>query len=238
MQNSDAGGGGGFGGGYQEIMIPGSMVGLVIGRGGETIKQLQERSGAKMVIIQDGPGQELEKPLRISGEAQNVEHAKKLVYELIQERESYSANNRQGGAGGQPQQQYNNGGGEQAEIFVPKIAVGVVIGKRGDMIKRIQEETGCKLQLIQGRNEAPGDRRCVVQGSKSQIHEGIRMIEELIQNLSQREEQYGNRGSQGHYQSNEYAAAQPAEHYNSGQAYASTDYGVGPPTEQYNANWA
>lgn len=44
---------------YQEIMVPGSKVGLVIGKGGETIKMLQEKTGAKMVIIQDGPGQEL-----------------------------------------------------------------------------------------------------------------------------------------------------------------------------------
>lgn len=44
---------------YQEVMVPGSKVGLVIGKGGETIKNLQEKSGAKMVIIQDGPGQEL-----------------------------------------------------------------------------------------------------------------------------------------------------------------------------------
>lgn len=44
---------------YQEIMVPGSKVGLVIGKGGETIKMLQEKTGAKMVIIQDGPTQEL-----------------------------------------------------------------------------------------------------------------------------------------------------------------------------------
>lgn len=44
---------------YQEIMVPGAKVGLVIGKGGETIKMLQEKTGAKMVIIQDGPGQEL-----------------------------------------------------------------------------------------------------------------------------------------------------------------------------------
>ena len=50
--------------GIQEIMIPGIKVGLIIGKGGETIKQLQEKSGAKMVIIQDNPGQENEKPLR------------------------------------------------------------------------------------------------------------------------------------------------------------------------------
>ena len=44
---------------YQELMIPGGKVGLVIGKGGDTIKQLQEKTGAKMVIIQDGPNQEL-----------------------------------------------------------------------------------------------------------------------------------------------------------------------------------
>ena len=54
-------------------MVPGPKVGLIIGKGGETIKQLQEKSGAKMVIIQDGPSQEAEKPLRISGDPIKVD---------------------------------------------------------------------------------------------------------------------------------------------------------------------
>lgn len=62
-------------------MVPGPKVGLIIGKGGETIKQLQEKSGAKMVVIQDGPTQEQEKPLRISGEPQKVEVL--LIYELV-----------------------------------------------------------------------------------------------------------------------------------------------------------
>ena len=37
---------GGQNGTVQEIMIPAGKAGLVIGKGGETIKQLQERSGA------------------------------------------------------------------------------------------------------------------------------------------------------------------------------------------------
>ncbi|CAD7088041.1 unnamed protein product [Hermetia illucens] len=151
---------------YQEIMVPGPKVGLVIGKGGETIKMLQEKTGAKMVIIQDGPNQELIKPLRISGDPQKVEHAKSLVFELIQDKEQF----RGGGASG----------GEQAEVFVPKIAVGVVIGKGGDMIKKIQGETGCKLQFIQGKNDGPGDRRCIIQGTRQQVDEAKRMIEELI----------------------------------------------------------
>lgn len=184
-QHGDQGGNGNnmsnsFGGGgnyppYQEIMIPGPKVGLVIGKGGETIKMLQEKTGAKMVVIQDGPGQELEKPLRISGDPQKVEHAKQLVYELIQEKD--------------PQFQRNfNQGGEQAEVFVPKIAVGVVIGKGGDMIKKIQGETGCKLQFIQGRGDGPGDRRCLIQGTKQQVDEGKQMIEDLIDSVTRRNE--------------------------------------------------
>lgn len=42
----------------EEIMLPGPKVGLIIGKNGKTIKQLQEQSGAKMVVIQDGPNTE------------------------------------------------------------------------------------------------------------------------------------------------------------------------------------
>lgn len=38
-------------------MIPGAKVGLIIGKNGKTIKQLQEQTGAKMVVIQDGPNE-------------------------------------------------------------------------------------------------------------------------------------------------------------------------------------
>uniref|UniRef100_A0A1L8DHD1 Putative k-similarity type rna binding protein n=1 Tax=Nyssomyia neivai TaxID=330878 RepID=A0A1L8DHD1_9DIPT len=198
-------GSGSTGGGYpayQEMMIPGSKVGLVIGKGGETIKMLQEKTGAKMIVIQDGPGQELEKPLRISGDPQKVEHAKQLVYELIQEKEAFQNRGggfNHGGGSGTGHGAGGHGGGagggmmggpgnnEQMEVFVPKVAVGVVIGKGGDMIKKIQGETGCKLQFIQGRGDSPGDRRCYIQGSKQQVDDAKRMIDDLIENVMRRE---------------------------------------------------
>lgn len=73
--------------------------------------------------------------------------------------------------------------GEQCEIFVPKIAVGVVIGKGGDMIRKIQAECGCKLQFIQGKNDEPGDRRCLIQGSRQQVEDAKRTIDNLIENV-------------------------------------------------------
>ncbi|KAB7500828.1 Far upstream element-binding protein 3 [Armadillidium nasatum] len=112
---SGGGGGGGGGGGINtvEISIPGPKVGLIIGKGGETIKQLQEKSGAKMVIIQDGPQQESEKPLRITGDSQKVELAKQLVYDLIAEKEAQAAqfgNHRGRGRGGGPGFRGDRGG--------------------------------------------------------------------------------------------------------------------------------
>lgn len=197
---------------YEEIMVPGSKVGLIIGKGGETIKQLQERTGAKMVVVQEGPGQEMEKPLRISGDPQKVEHAKQLVYELIQDKgEGGQSNNRGGGGGGGGN--FNRGGhqdrdhggpgsgyggsphgGDSLEIFVPKQAVGVVIGKGGDMIKKIQNETGCRLQFLQTKNDGPGDRRCVIQGTKQQVDDGKRMIDDLIESVMRRQNGNGGQG--------------------------------------------
>ncbi|XP_059224833.1 far upstream element-binding protein 1 isoform X2 [Stomoxys calcitrans] len=220
---------------YQEIMIPGTKVGLVIGKGGDTIKQLQEKTGAKMVIIQEGPNQELIKPLRISGEPQKIEMAKQLVLDLIAQKDAQNqqaaANNRPGmgggGAGGMGANNgpngggnYNNfgaGGGESLEVFVPKIAVGVVIGKGGDMIRKIQQECGCKLQFIQGKHDEPGDRRCLIQGSRQQVDDAKRMIDGLIENVMQRNRNGSGGGGGGN------SGAQSTDNGNSNYGYG---YGV------------
>lgn len=195
---------------YQEIMIPGTKVGLVIGKGGDTIKQLQEKTGAKMVIIQDGPNQEIIKPLRISGDPQKIEHAKQAVLDLIAQKDlqaaALAARNNGGsvqGAGVGGSGGYNFGNtGEQCEVFVPKIAVGVVIGKGGDMIRKIQTECGCKLQFIQGKNDEPGDRRCLIQGTRQQVDDAKRMIDGLIENMMQRQQRNASGSSNGNMDGN------------------------------------
>ena len=76
----------------EEIMIPGSKVGLVIGKGGENIKMLQERACVKMVMIQDSniPSHQ-EKPLRITGEPARVAQAREMVFDLLAEKEAQAA---------------------------------------------------------------------------------------------------------------------------------------------------
>lgn len=156
-----------------EMMIPGPKVGLLIGKGGENIRNLQEKGGVKMVLIQDGPQQTThEKPLRITGDPQKVEFAKQMVADLLAQKDlerSFS---------------HSNGSGpHQEEIMVPRQAVGVVIGKGGDMIKRIQQDSGTRVQFIQGKEDIPGDKLCQITGSADQVQKAGNMIRDLIQSV-------------------------------------------------------
>jgi far upstream element-binding protein len=63
-----------------EMTIPGAKVGLIIGKGGETIRNLQDKSGTKMFILQENMFEECDKPLRIVGEPDLVE-VFKLLYD-------------------------------------------------------------------------------------------------------------------------------------------------------------
>ncbi|CAA9998463.1 unnamed protein product, partial [Nesidiocoris tenuis] len=70
----------------RDIMVPGRKVGLVIGRGGETINRLMHETGARMWVDQQSRTQDAEfKRLNIKGTAQQVEDALKLVNEIIGE---------------------------------------------------------------------------------------------------------------------------------------------------------
>ena len=45
---------------------------------------------------------------------------------------------------------YGTGSGGMQEVAVPRQAVGVVIGKGGEMIKKIQQDSGARVQFQQG----------------------------------------------------------------------------------------
>jgi len=67
-------------------MVAGHKVGLIIGKGGETIRHLQESTGAKIVVIQvsnESAEFDAEKPLRITGPPDSVERAKAMVSEIL-----------------------------------------------------------------------------------------------------------------------------------------------------------
>ncbi|KAH9761503.1 F17H15.1/F17H15.1 [Citrus sinensis] len=70
------------------MKIPNNKVGLVIGKGGETIKNMQARTGARIQVIplHLPPGDtSTERTVQIDGTSEQIESAKQLVNEVISE---------------------------------------------------------------------------------------------------------------------------------------------------------
>ncbi|KAL6983199.1 hypothetical protein U1Q18_016591 [Sarracenia purpurea var. burkii] len=68
------------------IQVPNEKVGLIIGKGGENIKNLQTRSGARIQLIpQHLPegDQSKERTVRVSGEKKQIEMAREMIKEVM-----------------------------------------------------------------------------------------------------------------------------------------------------------
>lgn len=154
-----------------ELMIPGTKAGVIIGKGGETIKQLQDELGVKMVIIQESNSpSNFDKPLRITGERVNCIKAKEKVLSLLAEKEG----------GGDF---YNNNHKTSIDIPVSRSMVGIVIGKGGEMIKKIQQESGARVQFrVEDETAALNSNRlCNITGNSEQMQTAIGLIQEIVE---------------------------------------------------------
>ncbi|KAM6954529.1 far upstream element-binding protein 3-like [Aplochiton taeniatus] len=174
--------GDGEGGGsiVQEMLIPASKVGLVIGRGGDTIKQLQERAGVKMMMIQDGPMPTgADKPLRISGDPYKIQQARELVLDIIREKDQGDFRT---GRNDFPARL----GGSSLDVAVPRFAVGIVIGRSGEMIKKIQSDSGVRIQFKPDDGISP-ERVAQVLGQPERCQHAVHLINELIHTAQERD---------------------------------------------------
>ncbi|KAG8509477.1 Far upstream element-binding protein 3 [Galemys pyrenaicus] len=171
----------------QELLIPASKVGLVIGKGGETIKQLQERTGVKMVMIQDGPMPTgADKPLRISGDPFKVQQAREMVLEIIREKDQADFRGVRGDFSSRM-------GGGSMEVSVPRFAVGIVIGRNGEMIKKIQNDAGVRIQFKPGgtwrrlNDGVSPERAAQVTGPPDRCQHAAHIIGELVLTAQERD---------------------------------------------------
>nr|XP_057921221.1 far upstream element-binding protein 2 [Doryrhamphus excisus]XP_057921222.1 far upstream element-binding protein 2 [Doryrhamphus excisus] len=167
-------------GSMQEMIIPAGKAGLIIGKGGETIKQLQERAGVKMILIQDGSQPpNVDKPLRIIGDPFKVQQAKEMVNEILRERDH---------AGFGDRNEYGSRiGGGGIDIAVPRHAVGVVIGRSGEMIKKIQSDAGVKIQFKPDDGTGP-EKIAHISGPPDQCQHAASIITDLLQSIRARDE--------------------------------------------------
>ena len=131
-----------------QINIPSGRVGLVIGRGGETIRDLQERTGAKVVIAQDNNSGTSERAVTIIGSEEAVARAKQMVLDIVDTaRGGFTGTAAAGLYGSGPGAAFGAGPGTKnaLPISIPEHCVGAVIGKRAETLKQIQSMSGARI---------------------------------------------------------------------------------------------
>ena len=134
-----------------QIMVHNSKIGLIIGRGGETVKDLQDRSGAKIFVNQDAKVDlsASEKPVTISGDPEAIKVAQSMINDILN---------------GGPPGSYAalSGGRPTLTVQIPEAAIGSVMGKRAEILKSIISASGGIKIFIEHAN-VPGTQNREVQ---------------------------------------------------------------------------
>ncbi|KAK3315557.1 hypothetical protein B0H66DRAFT_346991 [Apodospora peruviana] len=187
-----------------QIMVPDRTVGLIIGRGGETIRDLQERSGCHINIVGENKSINGLRPVNLIGSPAAARNAKELILEIV-DSDSRNGGNQAGnsrpprndnmGMGGGP-----GGGGHDKindSIYVPGDAVGMIIGKGGETIREMQNTTGCKINVSQSTGSGDAEREIGLVGSRDAINRAKQAIEEKVDAVRQKQAGGGGGGRGG-----------------------------------------
>uniref|UniRef100_A0A7N1A4L4 K Homology domain-containing protein n=1 Tax=Kalanchoe fedtschenkoi TaxID=63787 RepID=A0A7N1A4L4_KALFE len=207
----------GYQGSSKKIDIPNGRVGVIIGKGGETIKYLQLQSGAKIQITRDAEADRNcpTRPVELSGTPDQITRAEQLINDVLNEAES-------GGSGTVSRRFNGQSGGEEFNMMVPNSKVGLVIGKGGETIKTMQATTGARIQVIPLRLP-PGDtsieRLVKIEGTYDQIEQAKQLINEVTSDNRPR-----NQGMSGGYSQQGYQT-QPSGNWGQPGASMQQNYG-------------
>ncbi|KAH3753334.1 tudor and KH domain-containing protein-like [Dreissena polymorpha] len=142
-----------------EVAIPRKLVGTVIGRQGATIKELQEKSGARMNFKDNPQGEDADRTLIIRGSAENAQRAECLVREILADVPVLV----------------------EEVIMVPQYSLGRLIGKGGEVVRQMQRSSSCKIYIE--RTTGPNKdqpRKVTLTGTTEQIVIAKALIQEQL----------------------------------------------------------
>jgi far upstream element-binding protein len=169
-----SGASGAMGGASQVVDCDPGLVGRVIGRGGETIRDLQARSGARVQIDQNFPAGQPRK-ITITGTPETVQLAVRLLNDVM-ENGPNSGSGGGGGGGGPPQD-----GSVQEIIACEKAMVGRIIGHKGETINELQQRSGCRIQIDQNVPDHE-PRKIIISGTMENVPKGVAAVQDCMTN--------------------------------------------------------
>nr|XP_043614424.1 far upstream element-binding protein 1-like [Erigeron canadensis] len=170
----------------RKVDVPNNKVGVLIGKSGDTIRTLEQNSGARVHITRDSevdPGSTT-RPVEIVGSLESIKKAEKLIKDVIAEAD----------AGGSPllvakglSNLQSSAAVEQVQIQVPNDKVKFIIGKGGETIKNLQTRSGARIQCIPQHlpeGDQSKERTVKLTGDMRQIEMAKDLIIETINQTS------------------------------------------------------
>ncbi|KAF9571764.1 hypothetical protein EC968_000210 [Mortierella alpina] len=201
----------------EEMGVPGNLVGLIIGRGGENLKRIERETGCKVQFSQDGNPGDRERFVNIIGQPVGIADAKRQIQEIVT---SSQSGDRFGGAGGAGGGAYGGAagyggggsygmgggggggygrGGNTATMQIPSTKVGLVIGRGGETIRDLQDRSGARIAVTPSPMDQTSPSRTVsITGDDGAIERAKSFIEEIVNDMAPRG---GYGGGGGGYQS-------------------------------------
>ncbi|XP_033210747.1 insulin-like growth factor 2 mRNA-binding protein 1 isoform X2 [Belonocnema kinseyi] len=147
------------------ILVQSDMVGAIIGRQGSTIRQITQMTRARVDVHRKDNVGSLEKAITIYGNPENCTNACKKILEVMQ------------------QEATNTNKGEiTLKILAHNNLIGRIIGKGGNTIKRIMQDTDTKITVssINDINSFNLERIITVKGSIDNMSKAEAMISQKL----------------------------------------------------------
>ncbi|KAL3765235.1 hypothetical protein ACHAW5_010854 [Stephanodiscus triporus] len=141
--------------------VSASYVGRVIGKGGEMIRDLQARSGCRIDVDQNVPSG-APRIVTYRGTRASIDFAKQLVSMLCTERGKEA--------------DLPLGRASTKSLHIPGNVIGKIIGRGGEMIRKLQNESGAKIQVDHSMGQDGNHRLVTITGND----DAIRRAEEMM----------------------------------------------------------
>ncbi|KXS21631.1 hypothetical protein M427DRAFT_275205 [Gonapodya prolifera JEL478] len=185
----------------EEMTVPSSVVGLIIGKGGTNLKEIESDTKAKVQF--KGEQTDPERHVTITGTAEAVDAARKRIQGVIADHNDRQATrflqNTTSPVQSMPPIHYGGGGDRGGQgppsrgppmgmgdtsttVAIPKSTVGLVIGRSGETVQRLSRESGTRINVTPDSQSDPNsnDRIVTIVGPPQAVEEAKRLIDEIV----------------------------------------------------------
>lgn len=167
----------------EEFTVPNNLVGLIIGRSGDSLKRIQSLSGAKINFDQDPLPGELERKTFVSGSSEAIKKAREMIDQLIQNHQNGRVTGVNGFNGTSGGSAYLPMGAQETQVTVPGNRVGLIIGRGGETIRELMEHSGARINVVQDNTIPHGtnvERLVNISGTPDCIERAKTLVQAIV----------------------------------------------------------